>query len=148
MLYRYLNKGECRYYNQVSKEFNVINNSYAMIVLTAINNKNKLSKCIVDSVDYVIELEPYTVEQQKLIVHQILTLFCDINYIGGEVVLQDIVDQGAGMISLSLDFLKECIIVMRAEMLDSLDMEVVNKAKRIWDAAPIGPPPIPNDIPL
>ena len=146
VIWRHLKHGVCKYFNYMTREYDVIQHCNGMIILTAWN-KSKIKKTIINSVDHVIELEPYTVEQQKLIVHQQLK-FCDINYIGSEMLLQEIVDQGVGILALSLDFLKECIIVMRAEMLDSLDMNVVEKAKRLWGStAPVGAPPL-KDIPF
>jgi len=140
VLWRYLKHGVCKYYNYSTRQFDIVQHCNGMIILTA-KDKSKISKSLVSAVDYVIELEPYSIEQIKIIIHQQLK-FCDINYIGGEVILQEIVDQGIAMIALSLDFLKECIMVMRAEMLDSLDMEVVNKAKRMWGSdTPVGQAP-------
>jgi hypothetical protein len=142
VLWRYLHNGFCNYYNYSTREFDLMRQCNGMIIMTA-RNKSKLSESIVSAVDHLIEIEPYSIEQQKLIVHQIITVFCDINYVGGEVVLQAIVDQGVGMIGLSLVFLKECIMLMKAEMLDSLDIEVIQKAKKIWGStASIGAPPI------
>lgn len=147
VLWRYLKQGICKYYNYSTRQYDLVQHCNGMVIITA-RNKSKIAKSIVSAVDYVIQLEPYSVEQQKLIVHQLLK-FCDINYIGGEVVLQEIVDHGVGMIGLSLDFLKDCIMVMKAELLDSLDMQVVEKAKRLWGStAPVGAPPIPDDIPF
>jgi hypothetical protein len=145
VIWRNLHNGNCKYYSYATKQYDLIQHSNGMIVLTALD-KSKISQTILNAVDHVIELEPYSQEQVKIIVHQLLK-FSDINYIGGDVVLQEIVDQGVGMIGLSLSFLKECIILIRAEMLDSLDMEVIEKAKRIWGStAPLGEPM--KDIPF
>jgi len=141
VLWRYLKHGFYKYYNYSTREFDIEQYCNGMIILTA-TEKSKLSKSILGVVDNMIELEPYSIEQQKLIVHQILTVFCGINYVGGEIVLQEIVDEGVGMIGIVIDFLKTCIMVMKTELLDCLDMAVVEKAKRLWVSnAPIGPPP-------
>lgn len=140
VLWRYLKHGFCKYFNYSTREFDLVQQCNGMIAITA-RNKSKISQSILGAVDHVIELEQYTQEQVKIIVHQLLSVFCKIPY-DGEQVLQEIVNEGVGMIGLVIEFLKECIMVMKAEMLDCLDMEVIEKAKRIWVSnAPIGPPP-------
>jgi AAA+ superfamily predicted ATPase len=150
VIWRYLHHGTCKYYNYLTKQYDIVQNCNGMVVLTA-RDKSKIAESILSAVDHVIELEPYTVEQQKLIVHQQLR-FCSVNYVGGETVLEEIVNQGVGQIGMVLDFLKVCLITMRADMLDCLNLEVIEKAKRIWGSnAPIGAPPMPDqtdDIPF
>ena len=74
----------------------------------------------------------------------ILKVLCKIDY-DGEEVLQAIVEQGAGEISMVIDFLKTCLMLVKSELKkDSfLDMEIVEKAKRMsW--GDVLPPPVPG----
>ena len=143
-IWKYLKQGICKYYNYAKKNYDIMLKCNGMIILTATSNKNK--KAIVDAVDYIIELEPYTSEQLELVVHQILKVLCKIEY-DGELVLQEIVEQGGGEISMVLDFLKICLMLLKAELKDCMDMEIVEKAKRI-SCSPVPPDHVEEDIPF
>ena len=98
-----------------------------LIVLTAIN-KAVLSDSIVNAVDYLIELEPFTTEQLKLIVHQRLK-FIGIDY-DGEGILEEIVGKDIGIEDV-IRFLKKCVLLLQAEHEDLLDYDIVQRAIRL-----------------
>jgi len=145
-LWRYLKLSVCSYYNYVTHEQTVTQQIYGMIVMTSSLDKSKLSKSIIDVVDHVIELELYTIEQLKIIVHQLLK-FSGTDY-DGEQILQEIVEQGAGRIGQVIKFLKLCVVTMRADLGDFLDKKVVDKVKGMWESASVGAPPTEGKIPF
>ena len=129
-LWKYLKDGFCKYFNFRTHAYDLEQHCYGMIIMT-VTERDRLSKSpILQTVDHVIELEPYSSEQVKIIAHQLLK-FCSTEY-AGEQILEEILDQGSGQVGLAIDFMKTCVLIMRAEMLDCLDMEIVEKAKRIW----------------
>jgi len=142
VLWRYLKMRECGYYNYTTRSFDWILHCNGLIVMTT-TELDKLSTSILDVIDYIVELEPYSPEQIKLIVHQMLKIFCRIEY-EGEQVLQEIVKQGQGKIGQVIDFLKICLMTLKAEMRDYLDMEIVEKAKRLG-GSPVPPAPLIDD---
>lgn len=142
VLWKYLKRQECKYYNYTTRSYDWIVHCNGMIIMTT-KDKDKLSKAIVDNVDYIVELEPYTTEQLKIIVHQQLK-FCSIDYGENEEILKEIVEQGYKNIGITIDFLKICLMLLKAEMLDCLTMEVVEKATRMsW--GDVFPPAVPKD---
>lgn len=142
VLWRYLKQGFCKYYNYVTKDFTATHQCNGIIVMTT-NSTDKLPQPILDAIDYIVELEPYTAEQLESIVHQILTVFLKIDYTGKQV-LMEVVEMGGEQISIVIDFLKICIMILKSEMKDCLTMEIVEKAKR-FSCSPVPPPPVAED---
>ena len=90
---------------------------------------NKVADPIVDAVDYIIEIEPYT-QQLELIVLQRLK-YCGVEY-EKEEVLSQIVRGGDGQLKNIIKFLKLCITVMKSDGRDDrLMLKDVEKAGRI-----------------
>lgn len=127
-LWRYINNRQCSYYNGIDKAYNNTVYCNGLIVLTA-QSKDKVSESILKATDYQVELEPLTLDQIEAALHQRL-FFCGIDY-GGDEVLKAMVRHGGGTIEYAVRFLKHCLMVMKAEMADFLDMELVKKASRI-----------------
>lgn len=143
-LWKFLKNRECSYYNAVNGSFDKVIHCNGLIIMSC-SNVASVPSTILRATDHVIRLEPLTSDQMLAAIHQRL-VFCSIEY-DGEQVLQAIVEQGAGQMRQVIEFLKVCIMVMKAELLDYLDMTVVNKAKRLWQVpAPI--PPDQDDIPF
>lgn len=100
-----------------------------LIVLTA-KDINKVAGPIVDAVDYIIEIEPYNIQQSELVVLQRLK-YCNIDY-EMEEVLSEIVSFSDGELKKIIKFLKVCIAVMRsAGREDKLLLKDVEEAGRI-----------------
>jgi hypothetical protein len=128
VLWRYLEQRCCQYFKFGNRSCDVILHCNGIIILTAKDIKS-VSKNIVNSVDHIIELEPYTREQFLLIAHQYLK-FCGIGY-DGESVLQEIVGSVPQGIRVVIKNLKICIVMVRANLETCLTVEIVKKAKRI-----------------
>ena len=127
-LWRYLSKRRCSYFNFLTKNIDNILFCNGLIIMTS-KDIESVSIPIIKETDYIVELEPFTTEQLKIIVHQRLK-FCGIRY-EGEEVLQAIV--GAEPVGLKqvMQFLKRCVIFMQAEYGDCLSLEMVEKVKRL-----------------
>lgn len=143
-LWKYLNNRECSYYNNMNRSFDKIVHCNGMIIMTC-NNLALISDTIIRATDHIIRLEELTLDQLEAVIHQRL-VFCGVEY-DGEEVLRAIVEVGNAKIDLIIEFLKICILMMKAELLDCLDMEVVNRAKRL-NNTPILPPPTGDGIPF
>lgn len=135
-LWRYISNRQCSYYNGVKKAYGNTVYCNGLIVLTA-HDKNVVQKTILKAVDFFVELEPLSIDMLKAVVHQRL-FFCGVKY-DGEEVLHAIVEQGAGQIEFVIPFLKQCIMMMKAELADCLDMEIVEKASRL-SSSPVPTP--------
>ena len=106
-------------------------NSFEVPGLLVLTEKdiNKVADPIVDAVDYIIEIEPYT-QQLELIVLQRLK-YCGVEY-EKEEVLSQIVRGGDGQLKNIIKFLKLCITVMKSDGRDDrLMLKDVEKAGRI-----------------
>lgn len=143
-LWKDLTKRECSYYNNVNRSYDIIVHCNGLIIMTC-NNMSLISDTLIDATDHIIRLNKFTLDQLESVVHQRL-VFCDIEY-AGEEVLQAIVDQGAGQIGQVIDFLKICLMLLKAELKDDLTMEIVEKAKKL-SYSPVPLPPIEDDIPF
>lgn len=134
-LWKYLNDKECTYYNSTKRSYDSITHCNGIIVMTA-QHKDMVTDTIRKATDYVIELEPLNSDQLLAVTHQRL-IFCAIEY-GGEEVLKAIIEAGLGKIEFVIPYLEKCLMLMKAEMLDCLDMEVVKKADRLF-SMPVSP---------
>ncbi len=143
-LWKYLKNRKCQYYNGENRSYDCIIHCNGLIVMTA-KKQDMVSELILKATDYVIELEPFTLDQLEAIVHQRL-VFSKIDYDGDEV-LQAIIDTGKANIDLIMRFLKKCIMLMKAEMEECLDMDVVRKARRL-SSLPAPPSAVGDDIPF
>jgi len=142
VLWRYLKERKCNYYNVFDGTFNKIIYCNGLIVMTAIC-KDAVPESLIKIIPYVIQLEPYTCEQVRCILHQYL-FFMGIEY-GGEVVLDELVKTNPIYVTRSLELLKNSINIMRAELKDYLSLELVYKAKRLM-GEPL--PKFGEDIPF
>jgi hypothetical protein len=142
ILWRNLSQRECHYYNFTSKKWDTIHYCNGLIIMTA-RKANLISEQILKEIDYAVKLDPLTPDQQCLVVHLQLK-FCGIDYEGKEQVLQAIVDAGLGQISIIMQLLRICIMLMRAEMEECITMAIVKKADRLF-SMPVLPPASPND---
>ncbi len=143
-LWKYLNKRECSYYNNVSRMYDRIVHCNGLIVMTC-NNLALISDTIIRATDHIIRLQPLNLDQLEAVIHQRL-VFCGISY-DGEEVLKAVVEAGNTQIDLVIKFLKVCILMIKAEMLDCLDMQLVSRAKWLNNTS-IPPPPIDDGIPF
>ncbi len=130
VLWRYLVNGCCNYFNFASRKYDMILHCNGLIVLTA-QDIESVSEPIIKAVDHTIELEPLSTDQLEIVVHQQLK-FCGIEY-EGEEVLQAIVGNDLDSIRPIMQFLKTCLVVMRAEHEDVLTVEIVEKARRLME---------------
>ena len=128
-LWKYLNDKECAYYNSTQRSYDSITHCNGIIVMTA-QHKDMVTDAILKATDYVIELEPLNSDQLEAVVHQRL-VFCGVDYKNSEEVLKAIIEAGFGEIEFVIPFLKKCLMLMKAEMLDCLDLEVVNRVDRL-----------------
>ncbi len=114
-------------YNYVSDDVDVYDVA-GMIVITA-NDIDKVPKAIVDEVDYIVELEPYSQQQLELIVMQRLK-YANIE-IESDQILKSIVQFGNGEIKQIIRFLLDCYVAMRSEGRTKLLMSDVRTAVRM-----------------
>jgi len=129
ILWRFLKLGRCGFQNLLDKEEIILHIDNIIVLTSKEENIYSIPKTILDSVDYVIQLEPYTTQQLQLIVHQLLK-FSSIIY--EEKVLKEIVGDDPLEIKPVIQFLKTCIVVMRSELEECLTLEIVKKAKRLY----------------
>ena len=141
VLWKFLKNRRCSYYNGVKRAYDNIVYCNGLIIMTA-HNKDMVSGSIIEATDYIIKLEPLTMDQLEAAVHQRL-VFCGIEY-EGEEVLKKIIDQGVGKIEFVIPFLKKCLMLMKAEMGECLDMKIIQKAIRL-SSLPVPPSSHHND---
>ena len=144
-LWKYIYNRQCSYYNGTDRTYDNIVFCNGSIVLTA-NSKDKISDLILKAADYQVELEPLNLDQIEAALHQRL-FFCGIEYDGDEV-LKAMVHHGGGNIEYAIRFLKHCMMVMKSETADFLDMTIVKKASRISPIPLKKPVPIDDDMPF
>ena len=144
-LWRYMKNRQCRYYSGAKKEYDSTVYCNGLIVITA-KHRDKVSPEISKATDYVVELEPLNLDQIEAALHQRL-VFCGVEYDGDEV-LKAIVSQEEGQIEYAIQFLKQCLLIMKAEMADCLSLEVVKKASRIGPIPAHPPVQHGDDIPF
>ena len=85
VLWRYLTNGCCNYFNFASRKYDMILHCNGLIVLTA-KDIESVPESIAKAVDHTIRLEPLSVDQLEIVVHQQFR-FCGIEYEGEEVLL-------------------------------------------------------------
>jgi hypothetical protein len=142
VVWRYLKEGKCNYYNYMDGTFSKVIYCNGLIIMTA-NSKIAVPQTIVKATSHVVELEPYTPEQVKTIMHQIL-YFMAIQY-QGEAVLNELIKMNPFNIQKSIELLKIAVNLMRAELGDYLTVELVNRSKRLCSEVL---PPFGQDIPF
>ena len=126
-LWQILEERKLRMFNFLSgqEEVHRIN---GIVILTSSDIK-KVSQPVVDVINFVVQLEPYTQEQLELIVLQ--RLMCSgINY-ENEEVLKSVVEYGNRNLRDIIRFLRTCYILMRADGRDKLMLSDIEKAGRI-----------------
>jgi len=128
VLWRYLREGKCAYYNFMDGTCSKVIYCNGLIIMTA-TSKEAVSPLLLKATTHVIDLEPYTQEQLKSILHQYL-FFMGIEY-QGEAVLEELAKTKSTDIKKSIELLKIAVNLMRAELQDYLTVELVNKAKRL-----------------
>lgn len=145
-LWKYLNNRECSYYNNLSKTYDRIVHCNGLIIMTC-NDLALISDTIINATDHIIRLQPLNLDQMEAVIHQRL-VFCKIDYSGDEV-LRAVIGVGNSKIDLIIDFLKICILMMKAELKDCLTMEIVNRARQLdqFYVPPTPPAPV-SDIPF
>ena len=140
-LWKYIASRECRYYNHADRSYSNILYCNGWIVLTC-RDTDKINDALLSAIDYKIEIEELNRDQVLAAVHQRL-VFCNVEY-DGEEVIEAIVDAGNGIDQI-MEFLKKCLMLMQAEMVDFLDMEIVRKVGRLSGAAVVD---FQDDIPF
>jgi hypothetical protein len=115
-------------YNYVEKKFDTYD--VPGLVITTAKNREQISESVLKNIDYVVELENYTVpEQLELIVLQRLK-YAYIDY-EDESVLQEVVKYGRNELEQSIRFMRCCIAVMESQSRQVLLKEDVIKAGRL-----------------
>ena len=132
VLWRYLKEGKCHYFNPMDGSFSKVIFCYGLIIMTAASTKD-IPLPLLKVTTHVVEFEPYTIEQIKCILHQML-FFTGIEY-QGEAVLQELVKILPFTIRKCMELLKMSIGLMRAELKDCLTVEIVCKTKRLMGNA-------------
>lgn len=132
VLWRYLKEGKCNYFNPMDGTFSKVIYAYGLIIMTATSTKD-IPLPLLKVTTHVVELEPYTIEQIKCILHQVL-FFMGQEY-QGEAVLQELVKIYPVTIKKSIELLKMSINLMRAELKDYLTIDLVGKTKRLMGEA-------------
>ena len=130
VIWRYLNNGRCNHYNFDTRKYDIVLHCNGLIILTAEDiDSAPVPETIVKAVDHIITLQDYTTAQLEIVVHQQLK-FCGIEY-ESEQVTKEIVGKSPQGISQVMQFLKVCVMVLRAEMAVCLTVEIVEKAKKL-----------------
>ena len=88
----------------------------------------QINDAMLSAIDYIIHIDDLNRDQLEAIVHQKL-VFCNVEY--RDEVLREIIDAGEEKIGLVMEFLKKCLMLMRAEMQEYLSLELVKKVKRL-----------------
>ena len=127
-LWKYVKNRECKYFNHMDRNYSNTICCNGWIIMTC-KDADLINDAMLSAVDHIIEIEPLNNDQLIAVLHQKL-VFVGVEY-AGEEVLKAIVDAGMGRIELVMDFLKKNLILLNAEMKDCLDMQIVNKAKRM-----------------
>jgi len=127
VLWRYLKFRHCAYWDIGMRECDHIY-VHGLIVLTA-SDITKVKKPIVDAVDYVVQLEAYTSEQLRLILHQRLSV-SQTKY-AGEPLLAYLVDNSDGTVRDCIDLLKTAHLLMRSQGRMEMLLSDVEKAVKI-----------------
>lgn len=128
VLWRYLREGKCNYCNVFDGSLSKIIYCNGLIIMTA-TSKEAVSPLLLKATTHVIDLEPYTIEQIRCILHQYLH-FMSVQY-QGEAVLEELTKTNPVNIKKSIELFKIALNIMRAELQDDLTVELVNKAKRL-----------------
>lgn len=124
-----LRNGKFQLYNYMSQKQDTFEVP-GPLLLTA-GDADKVPRAITDAVDFVIEIEKYSPEQLELVVLQRLK-YCGLEF-ECEQVLTDIVSGGNGSLGDVIEFLKICIVVMKADYgREMLMLSDVDKAGKIW----------------
>lgn len=142
VIWRYLTTGFCNHYSFTTKKYDTIQYCNGLIILTAKDIKS-VPEPIIKAVGHTIKLQEFTKDQLCLLVHQQLK-FCGIKYTG-EQVLQEIVGDEPHNISLIMQSLRTCILMLRAEFGGYLTMEIVKKADRLC-SLPVPPHAVNDNI--
>lgn len=127
-LWKYVKNRECKYFNHMDRNYSNTICCNGWIIMTC-KDTDLINDAMLSAVDHIIEIEPLNNDQLIAVLHQKL-VFVGVEY-AGEEVLKAIVDAGMGRMELAMDFLKKSLILLNAEMKDCLDMQIVNKAKRM-----------------
>lgn len=141
VLWRYIREGKCKYYNFMTNSIDRINFCNGLIVLTA-NDIKRVAQAILKEVDHVAIIESFSPENIKKLVHQILQ-FCGIPY--KKNVLEEIVKIHPLNLDSVMQLLKNCMMLIRADLPDQLNIQTVKKAIKMTYgiSAPFG-----EDIPF
>ena len=115
-------------YNYMAKEID-IHDVPGLVIMTA-KDRKKVPKSVIDCIDYVVELEDYSIpEQLELIILQRLK-YAHIDY-EDECVLQEIVKYGRNNLNQGIQFMRYCVAVMQSEGRNKLLKEDVIRAGRL-----------------
>ena len=98
-----------------------------LVVLTA-RSLSKVAEPIIETVNYVIQIERYT--RLDLVLLQRLK-YMGVDY-ECEDVLQEVLKNGKGQLKYMINFLQVCLAVMKADGRNKLLLKDVEKAARIW----------------
>lgn len=126
-LYDILKRGVFRPYNYVEKKHDYYE-IRGMIIMTS-KNISDVPKPILDTINYIVELEEYTTDQLELIVLQRLK-YAHIDY-ANEHVLKNIVKYGKNNLDKCVRFMMFCIAIMQADGRQKLSEEDVIKGARL-----------------
>lgn len=129
VLWRYLKIGSIAYDNPLREsEAPEMIFCNGLMVLT-VNELQKISKQIIDAMDFVVKLEPYSPQQLELIVLQRLK-YCNVSY-ESEEVLKGIVHHADKTINGVIHFLKICLTIIGADGRNEITLKDVALAARL-----------------
>jgi hypothetical protein len=126
ILWDYLRNGRHRYEHMYGGYEYIHCNG--MILLTT-SDLSKVSQVLIDTLDYIVRLEPYKKDQLVLIAIERLQML-GIDYEIEKVVDDIIKYSGQGIYQL-MDFLKKCVLLVRAEYGSRLTAKIVEKAQKL-----------------
>ena len=121
----------------VEKKFSLFNfltgleetRSIRGIMIMTSSQLKKVSSQILDAVDFIVEIEPYSQQQLELIVLQRLK-YSGLDY-ESEQILREIVEYGNGELKHIIRFLRGCYVVLRADGRDKLMMSDIEKVVKL-----------------
>ncbi len=127
VLWRYMREGRCTYYNYMTNMIDRTVYCNGLIILTA-KDAQRVAPSILKEVDHTVVIEPFSAENLKELIHQILQ-FCGVVYENR--VIDEIVKIHPLNMDAVLHLLRNCITLIRAELADCLTLETVKKAKML-----------------
>ncbi|AQT68248.1 hypothetical protein STSP2_01404 [Anaerohalosphaera lusitana] len=126
IIWEMIEKGEHDFTNILGQKENIFISGPLILTTSDIG---RVHKSIRDAAGFTVEVEPFSEEQMKLIIHQRL-VFCGIKY-EGEDVLEAVVNAGGGSVSDSIKLLRMAYVMMRADGRGKLSGNDIERTLRL-----------------